>query len=62
MLMRNSRNVARCIKYDGIEMPNLWIATKCYISITDLSCLIHQMLLNTEAETSECYEMSCKLI
>ena len=26
----NSGNVAKCTKYNGIEMPNLWIARKCY--------------------------------
>ena len=31
-------------------------------SLTEFSCLIHQMLRNTEAETTECYEMIYKMI
>ena len=31
-------------------------------SITEFNTYIHQMLRNTEAETTECYEMIFKLI
>ena len=30
--------------------------------VMEFSCLIHQMLQNTEAETNECYEMIYKMI
>ena len=28
--MPNSENVAKCTKYNRMEMPNFWIATKSY--------------------------------
>ena len=31
-------------------------------NVTECTCLIHEMLRNAEAETTECYEMKHKLI
>ena len=28
--MPNSGNVGKCTRYNKMEMPDLWIATKCY--------------------------------
>ena len=57
MEMPNSVNIAKCAKYNEIEMPDLRIASKCYRVKRNLLALFTRCYGNTEAEITECYEM-----